>query len=284
MAPEEYPVLLTEAALNPKANRELTTLTMFEAFTVPSMFLAPAAVLALRSTGRSTGVVLDCGGDVSQMVPIKDGAVLAAGVRWKEFGGARLAELMADSLTKRGHPLTTPRERLVARDILEKTGYVALDYTAELRAATDSPASVAIKYDLPDGTTIEVGAERLTVPEALMTPSLMGKKCVGVIEEVSLAIRGSGLPKEAHAELYANVVLAGGATLFRCFPERVAHDLRVDGADALAHVHVTAAPERKYAAWLGGSMLARLSTYRDSWITKAEYDEFGPAIVHRKCA
>merc|ERR1712088_877235 len=42
-------------------------------------------------------------------------------------------------------------------------------------------------------------------------------------------------------------------------------------------------PERKYSVWIGGSILVSLSTFQAMWITKAEYDEAGPSIVHRKC-
>ena len=48
-------------------------------------------------------------------------------------------------------------------------------------------------------------------------------------------------------------------------------------------VKVIAPPERKYSVWIGGSILGSLSTFHDMWITKEEYDESGPAIVHRKC-
>ena len=48
-------------------------------------------------------------------------------------------------------------------------------------------------------------------------------------------------------------------------------------------LRVVAAPERKCAAWLGGSVLASLSTFQQMWISKQDYDEFGPSIVHRKC-
>jgi hypothetical protein len=46
---------------------------------------------------------------------------------------------------------------------------------------------------------------------------------------------------------------------------------------------VVAPPERKYSVWIGGSILASLSTFQQMWISKAEYDESGPSIVHRKC-
>jgi len=48
-------------------------------------------------------------------------------------------------------------------------------------------------------------------------------------------------------------------------------------------VKVVAPPERKYSVWIGGSILASLSTFQQMWISKQEYDESGPGIVHRKC-
>lgn len=48
-------------------------------------------------------------------------------------------------------------------------------------------------------------------------------------------------------------------------------------------VKIIAPPERKYATWIGGSILASLSSFQQMWIFKQEYDEAGPSIVHRKC-
>ena len=48
-------------------------------------------------------------------------------------------------------------------------------------------------------------------------------------------------------------------------------------------VKIIAPPERKYSVWIGGSLLASLSTFQQMGISKQEYDESGPSIVHRKC-
>lgn len=54
-------------------------------------------------------------------------------------------------------------------------------------------------------------------------------------------------------------------------------------APSSMRVKVVAPPERKYSVWIGGSILASLATFQQMWISKQEYDESGPSIVHRKC-
>ncbi len=77
-------------------------------------------------------------------------------------------------------------------------------------------------------------------------------------------------------------MLSGGNTMFPGIAERMTKEL-VALAPSTMKIQILAPPERKYSAWIGGSILASLSTFQQMWISKAEYDETGPSIVHRKC-
>lgn len=87
---------------------------------------------------------------------------------------------------------------------------------------------------------------------------------------------------DLRGELSSNIVLSGGTTMYPGIGERIKKELSAL-APSYMRVSVKAYSDRKFMVWFGGAILASLSNFKPHWITKAEYQETGTSIVHRKC-
>ncbi|ELK13589.1 actin-related protein T3 [Pteropus alecto] len=277
LKPCDGPVLITEPALNPLANRQQITEVFFEQLGVPAFYMSIQGVLALFAAGFTTGFVMNSGAGVTQCVPIFEGYCLPHGVQQLNLAGLDLTNYLMRLLKDHGIMLLSAEDRKIVVDIKETSCYVAMNYEEE---RAKKPASIEKVYQLPDGKIIKLHNQLFQCPEALFSPSLMNletpgidKMCFSSIMKCDTDLRNS---------FFSNIVLAGGSTLFPGLEKRLVKDI-AKVVPANTSVQVIAPPERKISVWMGGSILASLSAFQDMWITAAEFKEVGPNIVHQRC-
>jgi actin beta/gamma 1 len=299
--PEDHPLLLAEPNACSKENREKTVTLLFEQYYVPALYLSMQGVLAIHPSGSSTGVVVDSGTASTYAVPVYEGFALRRGIQRLNIGGRHLTDHFLEGLSRGGNNLGTISERKLARNVKEEYCYVAQDFRRELQLA-QGEAPTETSYKLVDGKSITTGRERFMTPEALFHPHLMGMNGEMGIQHLTF---GAVLKSDTSLQdrLYGNIVLvsvgpirymfpkktadmsaylkAGGSTLFPGIQDRMQSEM-TGLAPLSAKVNVVASPERKHSSWIGGSMVASLSTFQKMCVQYDEYDEVGPTIVLRR--
>lgn len=282
--PREASVLMTEVPHNPRRNRETMTEIMFESFGCPAFYVVLPAQLAAYASGRCSSFVVDSGHGVTHTMPIWEGHTVRNAILRLDFGGSDVSQYLSRLLlNERG--VSLPEE--IVREIKEKLGYAALDFEAEsLAAASNANYQLAQErtYTLPDGQVVSLQEQQFQSVEPLFLPSLLGlPKGETPPSLPQLVFKGiTNCEIDLRRDLFGNVLLSGGNTMFPGVAQRMEKELQ-RLAPVHARIKVVAPRDRNLSAWIGGSILASLTTFQQMWISKAEYDEDGPAIVHRKC-
>ena len=225
--------------------------------------------------------MLDAGDGVSHAVPVFEGFAMPSSIRRIDIAGRDVTEYMQLLLRKSGYVFHTSAEKEVVRMMKEKVGFVALDPKKEEKEWMQMGGrgeGKVVEYTLPDGQKMkvwrsvisethsisgsdekQVGAERWKAPELLFDPEIIGSEYPGIHQIVVDAINRTDM--DLRKDLFGNIVLSGGSTLTKGFGDRLLHEVQRLAVKDM-RIKIFAPPERKYSTWIGGSILAGLSTFR----------------------
>lgn len=284
--PKDRAVLLTEPPMASSSHRERLVEMALEAYEASEVNLSIQAIMALYATGRTTGLVLEAGEGVTQVVPVHDGFIQKSSIRRADMGGLDITMYLQKTLCNYGYPLTSRDDFEHIRSVKESVCYAAQDPSVE-----DSCTDIDATYSLPDGmvlrdgsTTITVGAERFYCVETLFNPRIVQRDCPSVIELLWQAVQAS--PMETRKYILASIIVSGGTSLFPGFPERVeAEMVRIAPPQAKSVVRVHANEDRLFGVWMGAKLFCEpgLRTVQAPyWISRDDWEEEGGRAVARK--
>ncbi|XP_012520851.1 PREDICTED: actin, cytoskeletal 3-like [Propithecus coquereli] len=214
---------------------------------------------------------------MTYFVPIVDGCPLHQSTFQVDVAGQDLTLYLCQLLADNEHFLVGTAGRECIRDVKEKCCYVALDFDKE-KMKTDLP-SCQQKYQLPDGQEITLGQERFLCPEVLFQTNLVGKNTLG-IHRMAFQSVTSCRPTLWNV-LFSHMLLSGGTGTCSGLCFRMQRELSGLVSPELT-VKVSTCQYSAYGAWMGGSILCSLSTFKDLWVTRSEYEDMGSSIISRR--
>ncbi|XP_050669493.1 actin-like protein 6A [Leptidea sinapis] len=303
---EHHPALFSEAVWTTRPAREKLAELLFEKYQTPAFFLVKNAVLAAFANGKSTALVVDAGASQTSAVPVIDGYALVSAAVRSPVGGDHLAtqaKIMLNSMHIQMLPIYSIQSKEVIRE-RERAKYTLKTLPASLTQSWQqymlkrqyedfchcvaqvsesvyderTAASVpGVHYEFPGGYHQDFGPERFKLTECLFEQSL------GAPHLVCAAV--SSCDADARPALWGSVVSCGGGAALGGFTERLAREL-ASRAPSSHRLKTHAAPsphERRFASWIGGSILASIGSFQQMWISSQEYDEGGKGQLERKC-
>ncbi|KYQ91367.1 actin [Tieghemostelium lacteum] len=238
---------------------------MFESFSVPSLYIGNQSAMTLYSYGQTTGLIVDSGYDQTSIVPIYQGLIMPRAIEKLPIGGHQLTEYLLTLLNQREYQLKPSEYLPTINQCKEKFCYTSENFKDEYTYIRENTV------ELPDGMVITMGSEKIECPEYLFNHGIH-----------NLAIKSiSNCDIDIRSELYKQVTLSGGSTMFEGFPKRL--ELEIKKLTPISNtVKVHSQPDRAFAVWKGASIISQIDSFKDACINTQEYDEYGPSIIYKK--
>lgn len=281
---DEGHVVMVEPVLNSRLTREMLTQLMFEEFNVSSYFVTDAATASLYSVGKSSGIVVNVGYEKIDVVPVLEGCMHPSVATRIPVGGKHMTDILQDVLRKtHGIELEFEDVEKMKIDVCKK-------------AAGDSVSSEeTYLYKLPDGQTVNLAKSMEEVTQKILSPRLLAVEA----PDISEACIHAGIVTTVHGEresrkaLMDAIFVCGGGSgipnLSESILKGIASSSHASLPPSLCSVPDYMPPQTKAeASWFGGAIIGNCMSQANAQmgqqsVTKAEYNEYGPNVIHKHC-
>ena len=206
-------------------------------------------------------------------VPVYEGYASPKSIVSLNLGGRHLDEYLNKILLGLGYEFTTSLELELVSKIKEQ-----LCIMREEAKFKPNPMDYKV-YNLPDDSIVRISKERYDIPEAIFNPSLIDIKEDGIHEVLFKSILRC--PEDLQNEMYGNIILSGGNTLFENFKKRLLGEI-TELNQGKNVIDIIDTKERLYSSWIGGSILGQMDTFPEICISRKEFKECGCSIIHDK--
>ena len=278
VVPEEVSILITESPRTSRENREKLTEILFETFNVKRLHIANSSMVGLFSYGKTSGLIVDSGFNVTSTVPIYEGYPLSHASIRINIGGEDLSKnLLSMIQSNLDETYIDIKGRILADDIKEKLGYLLLNQD-------DGDDVKDVTYELPDGKKIELSNELYKANEILFNPDEDIQKEKGVMPLKNMVVDSiNKCDDEIKNDIKENICLTGGTTLLKNFPEKLKNEIS-DSSEGI-NFNLSAEQERLFSTWIGGSIVSSLDNFQYMWVSKKEYNDNGKnlLVIDSKC-
>ncbi|EGR27852.1 hypothetical protein IMG5_187570 [Ichthyophthirius multifiliis] len=246
----------------------------FENYNTPALFIAVQGVLSLFASGKTTGIIIEIGDGVTQIVPVFEGYSLQYAQQRIDLGGRNITEYFNYLLRRSGYYFHTSAEFEIIKKIKEKKCFVSLvnqgdDKNYDTRGIVDT-------VTLPDGNTMTLTFEKQKAAEILFNPSLIGLEYTSISDLLIRSVQKVDI--DLRNTLYQEIIISGGCTKLKDFPNRFLNEVKKI-VPKQQKVKAYSPENREDLCWIGGSILSNLASFKNMWITKKDYEEQGERVL-----
>ena len=290
--PSESKILVTEAPLNPIANKKIICEILFEQMGVKALNIEAQAKCSLFCEGIDSGMVLDSGDGVTHCIPIADGNIIKYNIERLDLAGRHITQYLIRLLQRKGYSFNSSADFEFVRYLKEKYCFVSNDIEADRKLERETSYYNSFHL-LPDETRIHISDEKFEAPEILFSPHLLGMDVNGIPEMMFKSI--NNCPLDLRKSLYGNIILSGATTLFPGFSTRIELEMKklykeislknTENKKIKISINVIDSPRRKYSVFIGASIIGNHYNSPDGndyWVTIDEWLECGENAVNKE--